>query len=60
MFPEVGYGLRDFAYAIAYVYAVLCHCPWLVLFKFHLEFSYQPRLKIYCGVSSFSDFRYNR
>jgi hypothetical protein len=26
---------------------------------FHLEFSYQPRLKIYCGVSLFSDFRYN-
>jgi len=52
--------LTDFAYAIAYVFAVLCHYPWLVPFKFHLEFSYQPRLKIYWGVSLFSDFLYNR
>lgn len=38
----------------------MCHCPWLVPFKFRLQFSYQPRLKIYCGVSLFSDFRYSR
>jgi hypothetical protein len=31
-----------------------------VPFKFHLEFSYPPRLKTYCGVSVFSDVRYNR
>ena len=37
MLPEIGCGLRDFAYAIAYIYADLCHCPWLVPFKFHLE-----------------------
>jgi hypothetical protein len=60
MLPEVGgCGLRDFAYSITYIYADLCHCPWLVPFRFHMEFSYQPRLNIYCGVSLFSDFRYN-
>jgi hypothetical protein len=59
MLPEVGCGLRDFAYAIADVYADFCHCPGLEPYKFHLEFNYQPRLKIYCGISSFSDFRCN-
>jgi hypothetical protein len=60
MLPEVGCALRDFAFAIIYVYADLCHCPWLVPFKFHVEHNNQHRLKTYCGVLLFSFVRYNR